>query len=61
MKRMAHRAEDRLAWLPGDRWMYADHDPRLDVNREERVKQVIGVLFFAVVLIAVCLLSGGPS
>lgn len=54
MKRMARRP---LVQFP-DGSFYRES---LDVTPRERLRQIVGVLFFAVVLIAVCLLSGGPQ
>jgi hypothetical protein len=59
MKRldMAHRDTLPLAYTPDGPVYESDLDARLS----ERIRQVLGVLFFAIVLIAVCLLSGGPQ
>lgn len=61
MKRQAVRINEPLCWLGGNEWMYADRDPRLDVARSQRIKQALGVAAFAVVLVVVSLLSGGPQ
>jgi hypothetical protein len=37
------------------------YTPALNVTRHERLRQIAGVTFFAIVLIGVCLLSGGPQ
>jgi hypothetical protein len=52
MKQMARRG-DRLAWLPGDRWMHEDE--RLDYTPSEGARTLLGWILATLLVVAAVL------